>query len=435
LNLSDKKVAVYGMGKSGISALRLLSREGAKVFAISKGDPSSWYPNILNFISRENCYSESDPQASKIFSECDLIILSPGIPPTNDCLKGALGKIPIWSEIELGFHFSKVPVIALTGTNGKTTTVSLLGELLTSAGFEVFVGGNIGIPYCDISFHDKKYDFAVLEISSFQLEQIESFKPRVAVILNITQNHGERYESFHDYRVAKENIARNLTQEDSFIVPSSDQLLVKYAKSLPSKVVEVDQKNLKEMEAFWDLSSFQLIGSHNLLNLYFCFKILKVLGISPADAKLGMENFKGVDFRLQKEDTNLPFAVFNDAKSTNYDATLTAIKSLGEKKLPIYLILGGQKRGSGDSLIPHIPELKKTVKKIFLIGQTTEMLANEIKNQIPLENALTLEKAIDLVKGDKDFKGILLFSPGFPSFDQFENYVARGRAFSTLIRR
>lgn len=435
MKLQDKKVAVYGIGKSGISALRLLFREGAKLFVVSKGNPDSWHPQVSKFIAREDCFSEDDPKALKIFSQCELIILSPGIPPTNSCLKEALGSVPIWSEIELGFHFSKIPVIALTGTNGKTTTVSLLGELISSAGYKVFVGGNIGIPYCDISFHHEKYDFAVLEISSFQLEQIESFKPHIAVILNITQNHGERYETFNDYRVAKENIARNLTQEDFFIVPSSDQLLVKYAKSLPSKAVEVEENSLKEMEAFWDLSSFQLIGSHNLLNLYFCFKILKVLGISPSDAKLGMENFKGVDFRLQKEDTKLPFAVFNDAKSTNYDATFTAIKSLGEKKLPIYLILGGQKRGGGDSLIPYIPQLKKTVKKIFLIGQTTEMLANEIKNDIPLEKALTLEKAIELVKSDRDFKGILLFSPGFPSFDQFENYVARGKAFSALIRR
>lgn len=423
------------MGKSGISALRLLNREGAKVFAVSKGDPGAWYPKITDLITRENCYEENDPHVPKIFSGCDLIILSPGIPPTNSCLKEALGNIPIWSEIELGFHFSKVPVIALTGTNGKTTTVSLLGELLSSAGYKVFVGGNIGIPFCDISFHQEKYDFAVLEISSFQLEQIESFKPHVAVILNITQNHGERYETFNDYRVAKENIARNLTKEDFLIIPSNDKQLVMWARSLPTKIIEVDEGSTDEMESYWDLSKFQLIGAHNILNLYFCFEILKSLGISPSDCSGGMENFRGVDYRLQKEKTNLPFEVYNDAKSTNYDATLTAIKSLSEKNLPIFLILGGQKRGIGDSLDPHIFELKKHVKKVFLIGQTSEILAQELKNEIPFEVSVTLDKAIDQVKSDKNFKGILLFSPGFPSFDQFENYVARGKSFSSLIRR
>ncbi len=423
------------MGKSGISALRLLSREGAKVFAVSKGDPNTWYPNIAKFIPRENCYSESDPKAAQILSGCELIILSPGIPPTNDCLKGAIGSVPIWSEIELGFHFSKVPVIALTGTNGKTTTVSLLGELLSSAGYKVFLGGNIGIPYCDISFHKENYDFAVLEISSFQLEQIESFKPHVAVILNITQNHGERYETFNDYRIAKENIARNLTKEDSLIIPGNDKLLAMWARSLPTKIIEVDEGAVDEMESYWDLRKFQLIGSHNILNLYFCFEILKALKISPLDCKSGMESFKGVDFRLQKEETNLPFEIYNDAKSTNFDATLTAVKSLSEKNLPIYLILGGQKRGLGDSITPHIFELKKHVQKVFLIGQTSEMLAEELKDKIPFELSVTLEKGIEQVRSDKNFKGILLFSPGFPSFDQFENYVARGRSFSSLIRR
>ncbi|MFI5389829.1 MAG: UDP-N-acetylmuramoyl-L-alanine--D-glutamate ligase [Bacteriovoracales bacterium] len=435
MNLSDKKVAVYGMGKSGISALRLLSREKAKTFAVSKGDPKNWYPSINKFIPIDNCFDENDPKAAEIFSNSDIIILSPGIPTTNECLSKAIGSVPIWSEVELGFHFSKVPVIAITGTNGKTTTVSLLGELLTSAGYKVFVGGNIGIPYCDISFNQEKYDFAVLEISSFQLEQIESFKPHLAAILNVTQNHGERYKTFKEYREAKENIARNLTGEDFLIVPTSDDLLVKWAKSLPSKLVEVDPRKISEMESIWDLSKFQLIGNHNLINLYFCFKILKSLGIDPVKAKSGMENFRGVDFRLQKEDTKYPFEVFNDAKSTNYDATLTALKSLSEKKVPIYLILGGQNRGIGDSITGQIPELKKYVKKIFLIGQTTEMLAQELKDQIPNEKSLTIERAIEEVKNDKNFKGILLFSPAFPSFDQFENYVVRGKSFSKLIHR
>ncbi len=434
MNLLDKKVAVYGMGKSGISALRLLKREGAKVFAISKGDPFTWHPSINSLISIKECFDENDPLAEKIFSQSDLIILSPGIPTTNLCLKEALGTVPIWSEIELGFHFSKVPVIALTGTNGKTTTVSLLGELLKSAGYKVFVGGNIGVPYCDISFHQENYDFAVLEISSFQLEQIESFKPHVAAILNITQNHGERYLTFNEYREAKENIARNLTSEDFLLIPKSDELLVKFAKSLPSKAIIVDPKEIREMETCWDLSKFQLTGSHNLSNLYFCFKVLLALGISPSDAKEGMEKFRGVDYRLQKENSKFPFEVYNDAKSTNYDATLTALKSLNEKNLPIYLILGGQKRGIGDSILSQIPDLKKYVKKIFLIGETTEMLALELKNQIPFETPKTIDKAIEMVQKDKEFKGVLLFSPAFPSFDQYENYVARGKAFSALIR-
>jgi UDP-N-acetylmuramoylalanine--D-glutamate ligase len=435
LKLSGKKVAVYGMGKSGISALRLLSREGANIFAVSKGNPKEWYHIIQKYVKAENCFDENDPRAVKIFGKSDLIIISPGIPTTNPCLKEAINTVPIWSELELGFHFSNVPVIAITGTNGKTTTVSLLGELLKSAGFKIFVGGNIGIPYCDISFHKENYDFAVLEISSFQLEQIESFRPKVAAILNITQNHGERYLTFKEYREAKENIARNLTDEDFLLIPTTDGLLVNWVRSLPVKEIEVDLNDFSEMKSSWDLSKFQLIGKHNLFNLYFCFKILKVLGINPKTAKAGMENFRGVDFRLQKEDCDLPFEIFNDAKSTNYDATLTALNSLSEKKAQIYLILGGQKRGIGDELGDILSELKKYVAKIFLIGETTEMLAKELANQIPIEKSFSIEKALEQVKKDKDFKGILLFSPAFPSFDQFENYVARGKAFSSLVHR
>jgi UDP-N-acetylmuramoylalanine--D-glutamate ligase len=433
LDLSNKKIAIFGMGKSGVSALRLLHREKAQVYAVSLGDPRTWHLPVKDFIEGKFCFSQDCAQAPGIFAKCDLIILSPGIPSTHPCLRLAKGKVPIWSEIELGFHFCPIPIVAITGTNGKTTTVTLLGELLKSAGKKPFVGGNIGKPLCDLPFEKEDYDLAVLEVSSFQMEKIESFKPHVAAILNVTQNHGERYVSFEDYLQAKQNIARNQTKEDYLLIPKHDRALVHWAHSFSSNVVEVDPKKIPEMAENWDLTQFRLPGAHNLLNLFFCYKILQALGVEISRPEAVLSRFSGVEFRLQLENSPFPFKVYNDAKSTNYDSTLTAINALSDKKEDIYLILGGQKRGVGDSILPHILKMKKPIKKIFLIGETTPMLAHELKGHIPFEESMTLKHAVESVKKDKGFKGILLFSPGFPSFDQYPNYIARGKAMRELL--
>jgi len=406
--MKDKKVTIFGMGVSGLSALRLLHREGADITLVSKGKVDAWanLDEILKYTRKENCFSQEEAD----LSGSELIILSPGISLDHSLLKNI--KAPIWSEIELGFRYVDAPIIAITGTNGKTTTVTLLGDMLKSMGYSTFVGGNIGIPLCDY----KKADFIVLEVSSFQMETIEKFKPHLAVILNVTQNHGERYDQFADYLKAKLNIAKNLDKKDFL-----------YTNEVPynGAGIKIDLNNIK-MD--WDLSNFKIPGTHNLKNLFVIYEILKKMGLDLNKAEKALPNLTGVPFRMEYIKDN-HHKVFNDAKSTNWDATITAINSVESDK--VYLILGGQKRGHGDSILPHLNEIKKNVSKVFLIGETTDSIAGEINDQNFAIKCYQLGEAIKLAQ--KETPGILIFSPAFPSFDQFTDYVDRGETFSNLI--
>jgi UDP-N-acetylmuramoylalanine--D-glutamate ligase len=406
--MRNKKVTIFGMGVSGLSALKLLHREGADITVVNNGEVNTW--NHLDEILKYTDKCISQDMAKEAFESCELIILSPGIPKNHNLLKDS--KAPIWSEIELGFRYADAPIIAITGTNGKTTTVTLLGEILKSMGYSTFVGGNIGVPLCDY----KSADFIVLEVSSFQMEAIEKFKPHLAVILNVTQNHGERYDHFSDYLSAKLNIAKNLDKKDFM-----------YTSDVPFEGagIKIDLENIK-MD--WDLSKFKIPGTHNIKNLYVIYEILKKLNLDLKEAEKALPNLSGVPFRMELIEGN-HHQVFNDAKSTNWDATLTAINSIKNKNT--YLILGGQKRGHGDSILPHLEEIKKNVSRVFLIGETTDDLAAEINDNNFALKCYELKDA--LIEAKKESKGALIFSPAFPSFDQFKNYVDRGESFSKLV--
>ena len=206
MNLKNKKVTIYGAGKSGISALRLLTEQGAICSMVSR-DWSN-LSEIKTMVSQDSCFDDQDDE---IFTNSDLIILSPGISLENPNLQKAIKKkVPIISEIELAFQFVTCPVVGVTGTNGKTTTISFLREILNKTELKVFTGGNIGIPFCDAITSNTKWDLILLELSSFQLETIVNFRPHIAMLLNISHNHGERYSSLLDYTKAKFNIMKNI---------------------------------------------------------------------------------------------------------------------------------------------------------------------------------------------------------------------------------
>lgn len=396
------------MGVSGLSALKLLHREGADITVVNRGEVKTW--NHLDEILKYTNKCIPQDIAKETFDSSELIILSPGIPKNHNLLKET--KAPIWSEIELGFRYADAPIIAITGTNGKTTTVTLLGEILKSMGYSTFVGGNIGVPLCDF----KKADFIVLEVSSFQMETIEKFKPNLAVILNVTQNHGERYEHFNDYLQAKLNIAKNISKENFL-----------YTNEVPydGPGIKID---LDDIKMDWDLSKFKIPGTHNIKNLFVIYEILKKLNLDLKEAEKALPNLTGVPFRMEYIKSG-HHRVFNDAKSTNWDATITAVNSINDEN--IYLIIGGQKRGHGDSILPHLDEIKKKVSKVYLIGETTDDLAAEINDDDFALKCYELKDA--LIEAKKENKGALIFSPAFPSFDQFKNYMDRGESFSKLV--
>ncbi|MFZ4715177.1 MAG: UDP-N-acetylmuramoyl-L-alanine--D-glutamate ligase [Bacteriovoracaceae bacterium] len=429
-----KKVSIFGLGKSGISAAKAAVKLGYQVFVINEGIKTSWtsFNEVSSFLPASQMIEQND--SLEVFASSDLIILSPGIPYTHEVLKKAVAnKVEILSEIEFGLQFCSAPIIAITGTNGKTTTTTMIGEMLKANHISTFVCGNIGIPVCDLAMMTEKIDVIVMEVSSFQLETIKDFHPHIALILNITPNHGERYNGLLDYAQAKFNIVKNMNESDHLIYHADEAWLKDWAQKQKVQKHPYCYSDVKKLlQKDFDLSLFPLVGVHNLYNLYNASIAVTLLGKKLGkDFKAGIQKtinvFKGVPHRIEFVGEFSSGKVYNDAKSTNILATLTAIRSF-EGQGDLYLMLGGKKRGNNDSLKEFIPELKKYVKKILLVGETTPMLYEELKNELEVYAVETFENALDFFKKENS-GGTLLLSPAYPSFDQFKNYGHRGESF------
>jgi UDP-N-acetylmuramoylalanine--D-glutamate ligase len=446
-NLKNKRIAVYGMGVSGLSALRFTKELGAELIAINGGEPSVWAksPGTLDFVKMGECFNENDPALPAKLNSIDLVILSPGIPRDHHLLKPLLEKnIPIWGEIELAYRYLEKnnflkPIIGITGTNGKTTTTTFLGEMIEGDSKKVFVGGNIGVPFCDYAYdvHSTKNhaDFILLELSSFQLESIDHFHVNIAIILNLYQNHGERYERIEDYAQSKFFITNKFTKDDVLIYPEDFAIIKNWAEKQPGTLIAI---NTQDPKVTFDIKNFKLPGIHNLVNLAFIIKAAEVIKLKKESIQHSIDNFKGVHHRIEYVDAIQglsKFRAYNDAKSTNWDATMTAVKAMEDFKLPIHLIIGGKKRGHGDSILPHLDFLKSHTAHFYLIGEMANEIESEVKGLVDYKKTETLEETLKVIR--KDFgshAGILLFSPGFPSFDQFQNYAERGKHFVALLK-
>lgn len=437
-----KKVSVFGLGKSGLSAIKAAQKLKYDVYAVNQGKPETWvnYEETKELLAKK--YLIEQDKAAETFATSDLIIISPGIPSTHDVLKEAVAKkIPIISEIEFGLQFFTCPMIAITGTNGKTTTTTMVGEMLTNCGLEVFVCGNIGTPVCDLASKRKKPQVVVMEVSSFQLETIKTFKPDVAILLNITPSHGERYRNVRDYSLAKYNIAKNMKDEDRLIYHADNRAIADWAEGLhvtlhPYYNMEI-KKSLGEK---YNLKNFKLLGDHNLQNLHCASTAVKLLGnkmgLDATAVKNGIQKtideFIGVPHRIEFVGEYQKAKIYNDAKSTNYTSTQTAMRALTGQT--VYLILGGKLRGNNDSQKNNMHEYKRLVKKVLLVGESTDFLANEFTGQVDCEKCYTFEAALKYAK-DNVKDGAILLSPGYPSFDQFKNYEDRGETFKKLTKK
>ena len=419
------RVAVYGMGKSGIASLKLAKLKGMEVFAVNKGAPEAWHETekLSGLIDIDHCYEEAAFREQ--FPKMDAVILSPGIPTTHPSLELAVrNKTPIISEIEFAYQYcSDVPVIAITGTNGKTTTTTMIAEALELAGKRVFCGGNIGVPYCELPLSGSSYDFAVIEVSSFQLETITSFHPKIALILNVFPNHSERYDDVRDYALAKFRITKNMTEADHLILGTENSYLGEL-KAVKPKTYYFTKGQLPDA---FKLGETKVKGEHNEANFYATYKVLELLGLTAKFADFAA-SFAGVAHRLEHVLSIDGLTIYNDAKSTNSLATTTAIKAFKGDPQELSLILGGKLRSENDRLLPDLLPFKSSIARIYTIGDVTERLASELGGEFKVIKAGDLKTVFELLKRD-GVKGNLVFSPAFPSFDQFKNYVDRGEKF------
>lgn len=411
------KIAIWGMGVSGVSALKALSIEPSlDIYTINKGAPDEW-PNIATieeYLQLDHCLAEDK---SLLSLEFDQIILSPGIDRKSELVKDFIHRgVEVISEIEYTARKVSVPIVAITGTNGKTTTTTMISECLRLAGKSVFTGGNIGVPFCEILLSQEKYDVVVLELSSFQLESLVSFKANIAILLNISESHMERYASYADYVSAKLNIFNNQRDSDLAIAP---QEYLPEKGELLIKAPGIDLKNTK------------IIGDHHLYNLFCVQRVLRYFQVSNPSDVIGefLKDFRGVAYRLQFTGEKNGLKFYNDAKSTNPNSTLSACLSFNDQEY--ILIMGGKVRDENTNLHSVLGEIGP--QKIYAFGEAREIIFEQLKGQAEVEKLESLDDVFKALS-TSDLKGNIVFSPGFPSFDQYKNYLDRGESFERLFR-
>lgn len=457
MELINKEITVVGLGITGISTARFLIRRGAKVTVTDTGtgSPVKKAAEKLNSMGVVTHLGGHDP---RFFQCADMIVISPGVPHTLQHFNEARGKgIPVIGEIELAYRFISEPIIAITGTNGKTTTTTLLGEMLEKSGIKTFVGGNIGTPLIDYIDGQQKADWLVVELSSFQLDTIELFRPRIAVLLNITDDHMDRYAGFSDYVESKGRIFENQIPEDFAVAnisdPSVRQILnlvnarqwpfghKNAFKGTPRNCAVIDPKpgtsrsqisvhmNQKpEWQPY--LAEFKPAGIHNLENASAAILAALAAGGSKEGINAALAGFKGLPHRLEYLAAFKGVDFVNDSKATNTDA---AAKALETYSRPQIVIMGGRDKDSDFQRLTKV--VKKHVKRLVLIGEASGKIKGILGDVVDTEIAENMHDAVAKAYKASSPGDLVLLAPGCASFDMYENYKQRGDDFRQAVNR
>ncbi len=439
---------VLGLAKSGISSCNLLCEKGENVFAFD--DDKKYVKEISNSGLVCSCVTIIKKLSKKVLKQIDKIVVSPGVKKDRYSQIASKYGIDVISELELGFQFCHCDVLAITGTNGKTTTTTLLGEMLKISKKDVFVVGNIGTAFCSEVQKMKNDSVAVCEASNFQLENIKTFKPKIVGFLNIAPDHLDRYKNFEEYFLAKLNIFKNFSQDDIAVLNFDDDLLRSGLENLNCKKIYfslsklpdlIDGAYLKKNEICFvkngkieesvSLKDLKLVGNHNKLNVMCAVLIARGYGVSIADISKAISNFKGLEHRIEYVGCLGNVKFYNDSKATNIHSTLTAVNSFSED---IVLLLGGSDKGENFSVL--FSKLPKNVVKIITFGACGKKIYTHgtsfgFKNISQEEN---LESAFDFAVKNLNGNEVVLLSPATASFDEFKNYEERGAFFKYLVK-
>jgi len=447
MEVKGKKISIIGAARSGVGAAKLVKRLGGIPF-VSDFSPKEKIYDAVNQLEIEKINFESGGHSDRVF-ESSLMIVSPGVPNDSQVIQNARAKgIKLISEIEFAYHYCKGKIIAITGTNGKTTTTSLCGHVFNTCGYKTHVAGNIGVAFSEIVLDVKEGEFVSLEVSSFQLDLIENFKPATAMILNITPDHLNRYEnSFDKYASSKQNIYKNQDDKDFLILNNDNRAVIKYLADHKSKSflfsLDENQSNgcsysdgkvifrINGKETFSCLrNDINIRGEHNLANAMSVICAAKVFNLENAGIVKGLQTFESVEHRLElvREINGVKYV--NDSKATNVDSVWYAIKSFDE---PILLILGGQDKGNDYEQIKDLVIQK--VKKIYAIGSSAEKVFNFFHNDVKVEIEKSLEDAVKSASREARKGDVVLLSPACASFDMFNNYEHRGKIFKEAVNK
>ena len=446
MDLRDKRVLVVGLGKSGVASALFLKNHGARV-TVSDSKPEAELRDEILLLLDHGVTVETGGHGDRTFRGQDLIVVSPGVPFDAPQLEQAraLGE-PVIGEIELAAQFIPGPIVAITGANGKTTTTTLAGKIIAAGKFSTLVGGNIGTPAITFADQAKSDTWTVLEVSSFQLETIVSFRPRIAVILNITPDHLDRHKTFENYVNAKARIFENQQPDDFTVLNADDPTTAALAARTRAQIVWFSRKREVDAGAFvrggkvffregrsereiMPVSEIPLKGAHNLENVLAGIAIGELVGCQPAQIREAVKNFKAVEHRLEFVAQVAGVDYYNDSKATNVDATIKALESFPAN---IHLILGGKDKGSDYSILNEL--LKQRVKRVYTIGAAAAKIESQIAGTTEIVPSQTLENAIRRARESAAAGDIVLLAPACASFDQFENYEHRGRVFKEVVR-
>jgi UDP-N-acetylmuramoylalanine--D-glutamate ligase len=444
MNLQGKKIVIIGMGKTGVATAVFLGAQGARVAVTDEKPPGQWngrYEQIAN-----EKWLEAGVYDLGILTGADLVIPSPGVPPRNEILQAAIRKkIPVISEVELAWRFLKTPLIAVTGTNGKTTTTSLLGEILSHAGKKVFVGGNIGNPLIEYAGTGQKDDYVVAEISSFQLQWTDQFHPFVTILLNVTPDHVDYHGSFDEYRRIKTKMFANQQKNDFAILNAEDPAQESMARDIRAQVAWFSSAKeprrgiyLKGdalvFHAFdgsieqYPLTMIKIPGLHNVENVMAAIMAARFCGCTRDLIISAVSGFRGLPHRIEFAGEKRGVRFYDDSKGTNVGAVVRALDTF---IAPVVLLLGGRdKDGDFETLQPL---LKKKVKRVILFGEARERIGSLIGDAVPSEKKQTLREAVMSAYKNAGPGDVVLLSPGCASFDEFKDYKERGNFFKEMV--
>ena len=447
MELKGKKVLVVGLGKSGLAAALFLRKRGAQV-TVSDMRSAAALAKEIPALLEHGISVESGGHGLLTFRRQDLIVVSPGVPmDTPELVQVKAFGLPVIGELELAAQFLKGSILAITGSNGKTTTTALTGEILAAAGIETLVGGNIGVPVVDLIEKSSDASWSVLEVSSFQLESTELFHPRIAVILNITPDHLDRHGSFENYALAKERIFSAQAAKDILVLNADNARTAEAAARTTALVYwfslegEISQgawvqdgqivfraSNNGVIEPVVALKDIPLKGTHNVENVLAAVCAARLAGASAEAISNAVAAFRAVEHRLEFVATVNGVEYYNDSKATNVDAAAKAIAAFPEC---IHLILGGKDKNSNYADLSDL--LRKRVKTVYIIGSAAEKIESQIRGMVPIVSCETLDKAVAAAAKAARPGDVVLLSPACSSFDQFENYEHRGRVFKQLV--
>jgi len=454
-DLSGKTVTVVGLGKSGVAAVRFLQAKGAHIRVADHRNTSELDEQLLQ-LDREKVEIFAGQRFEEGFHNPDVVVISPGVPSDIEILRRVRQQgVPVIGELELATRHLSGELIAVTGTNGKSTVVSLIAQMLEQSGHHVFLGGNVGIPLCEALIprmsqngtveNSDPYDVVVAEVSSFQLETIDRFHPHIAVLLNITGDHLDRYASIDHYQMTKARIFENQTSEDCAVVNGDDPKVLALQGNIASSLYEFSIRRSLDQGAFLEgdhmilanegtrlelgsVKNMGMRGDHNVANVLAASMVSLLGGCSQDAIQSVIETFRGIPHAQEVIRERLGVLYVNDSKGTNVDATLKAMNSF---QAPLFLILGGKDKGGDFVRLRDV--YRQTGKKALVIGEAAPRIQEALEGLEGIVRVSSLQEAVSLAAHEAQEGDVVLLSPACASFDMFRDYQDRGDQFREAV--